>query len=335
MSQPLHPTPAPSDGPSRRTVLAASVAGSIVLGGCMAPRRDAPSGSGWSPLPDLPVGVAKFALAARGGRLFVMGGYDTLQRVWVLDPAAGRWQAGPPLPRGTDNAAGATVGDEVLAIGGEAGRALQRLDASGTRWSSGPDAPAVHFGAAAAVRASLVHVAGGWNADNRASASLVRHDVYDAAAASWRTAAPLAVARNAAGAATLAGRVWVVGGRAPGIRRGDQSPLASVEAYDPAADRWTAAAPLPIARGSLAVAALGAHVYAFGGEEADGRVSARVDRYDPGRDRWESLPPMPHAAHGLGAVTVGDAIIVVGGYAGGSDAVGTERATAWRYVPPA
>lgn len=329
------PMPTPLGGPRRRTVLAACTAGSLVLGGCEAPRRDTPAGSGWSPLPDLPVGVAKFALAARGGRLFVMGGYDTLQRVWILDPAADRWRAGPPLPRGTDNAAGATVGDEVLAIGGEAGRALQRLDASGSRWSSGPDAPAVRFGAAVAVRAGRVHVAGGWNADNRASASLVRHDVYDPAAAAWRTAAPLAVARNAAGAATLDGRVWVVGGRSPGIRRGDQSPLASVEAYDAAADRWNAAAPLPVARGSLAVAALGAHLYVFGGEEADGRVSARVDRYEPGRDRWESLPPMPHAAHGLGAVTVGDAIIVVGGFAGSSDAVGSERATAWRYVPPA
>lgn len=325
--------PLPPAAPPRRAVLATLAASGLVVAGCAAPRGGAPPA--WTRLPDLPVGVAKFGLAGLGGRLFVMGGYDTLPRVWVLDAGAAAWRAGPPLPRGTDNAGAAAVGAEVLAIGGEAGRALQRLDPDTGRWTSGPDAPAVRFGASVAALAGRVHVAGGWNADNRASASLVRHDVYEATAARWHTAAPLRVARNAAGGAALEGRFWVVGGRAPGIRRGDQSPLASVEVYDPAADRWRDAAPLPTPRGGLAVAALDGHLYAFGGEEADGTVSARVERYDPRRDAWQTLPPMPHAAHGLGAVAVGDAIVIVGGFAGPGDAVGSERAAVLRYRPPA
>ena len=37
--------------------------------------------------------------------------------------------------------------------------------------------------------------------------------------------------------------------------------------------------------------------------------------------------------HGLAAVVVNDGIQVMGGFAGASDAVGTESRQCWRYVP--
>jgi N-acetylneuraminic acid mutarotase len=67
----------------------------------------------------------------------------------------------------------------------------------------------------------------------------------------------LATARNAAGAAALGGRLYVVGGRAPGIRAGDQQSLASMEVYDPGSDQWQAGPALPAARASLAAVAAG------------------------------------------------------------------------------
>jgi hypothetical protein len=289
---------------------------------------------GWSRLADLPTGVAKFGVAAFGGQIYVLGGYDTRSTVWVYDIAGNSWSAGLRLPRGTDNVAALATSNRVWAIGGEAGLALQSFDPVARSWTRAPDAPAVRFAAAAGELAGRLHVAGGWNANNAASGSLTRHDIFDPALQTWSTAAPLAVARNAAGGAAVNGRFYVVGGRAPGIRRSDQQPLDSVEAYSPATDRWDAGPPLPSARGSLAVAALGGRLYAFGGEDTAGAVSNAVERLDPATGAWTALPAMPYRSHGLGAVAVGDAIYVMGGFTGASDAVGTESKALYRYTPP-
>ena len=289
--------------------------------------------AGWSRLADLPVGLAKFGVTALNGRLYVLGGYDTRSTTWVYDIAANTWSAGPALPRGTDNVAAAATADRVWAIGGEAGAALQSFDPVAGTWSAAPNAPAVRFAAAAGVLSGRLHVAGGWNANNATSASLTRHDIYDPALTSWVSAAPLPTARNAAGGTVLDGKFYVVGGRSPGIRSTDQQPLATVEIYTPGADRWDAAAPLPTARGSLAVAALGSRVYAFGGEDSTRAVSNAVERLDPATGAWTALAAMPYRSHGLGVVAVGNDFYVMGGFTGASDAVGTESKALYRYRP--
>lgn len=293
----------------------------------------APLPPGWTRLADLPVGQAKFGLAALGGRLCVMGGYDTRRTCWLYDLAADRWAAGPPLARGSDNLAGAAAAGRFWALGGEAGTAVQALAEEGGAWSLAAPAPAPRFAAACGVLDGRLHLAGGWNADNRASASLTRHDVFDPATGSWATAAPLRTARNAAAGAVADGRWLVLGGRAPGIRRDDQRPLDAVEQYDPAADRWSDGPPLPEPRASLAACTLGRSVFAFGGEGPAG-VAGTVWRLDPGAGRWQVLAPMPAPLHGLGAVAAQGAVYVLGGFGGASDAVGTESAALYRFQPP-
>jgi hypothetical protein len=290
--------------------------------------------AGWTRLADLPTGVAKFGVAALDGRIVVAGGYDTRSAVWVYDIATDTWSAGPPLPRGTDNVAALATSNRIWAIGGEAGRALQSFDPVARAWTRAPDAPAVRFAAAAGELAGRLHVAGGWNANNAASNSLTRHDIFDPALQTWTAAAPLTTARNAAGGAVANGLFYVIGGRAPGIRRSDQQPLASVEVYNPATDSWAAGPPLPTARGSLAVASLAGRLYAFGGEDAAGGVSNAVERLDPATGSWTTLAAMPYRSHGLGAVVVGQAIYVLGGFTAASDAVGSESKALYRYTPP-
>lgn len=289
--------------------------------------------AGWTRLADLPVGLAKFGVAAATGRLYVAGGYDTRSSLYIYDIAADRWDTGPAMPQGSDNLAMLAAGDRLYAIGGEARTAVQVLDPATNQWSAGPASPVIRFASAAAVLAGRLHLVGGWNYSNTSSDSLASHGVFDPAAQAWSAAAPLATARNAAGAAVVGDRLYVVGGRAPGIRANDQTSLASVEVYDPASDRWTAAPPLPTARGSLAAVALGGQIYALGGEGAPGTVSGAVERLDPFRGIWTTLPDMPAAVHGLGAVAVGDSIYVLGGFSGASDAVNTASRALYRYTP--
>ena len=287
---------------------------------------------GWTKLADLPAGVAKFGAAALGGKIYVVGGYDTRRTVWVYDIAANGWAAGPALPRGTDNVAALAADSRVYALGGEAATAVQVFDPVTQAWTAGPALPSVRFASAAAVLGTRLHVVGGWNANNSASASLASQAVFDLGTQTWSAGAALATARNAAAAAVLGGKLHIVGGRAPGIRANDQQSLASTEIYDPVTDQWTAGAALPTSRGSLAAVTFAGRLYAFGGESA-GTVSNAVERYDPATGAWTALTAMPYRSHGLGAVAVGDAIYVMGGFAGASDAVGTESVALYKYQP--
>lgn len=289
---------------------------------------------GWTRLADLPVGLARFGVAAVDGQIHVVGGYDTRRSSYVYDIASNTWTAGPALPRGTDNVAAVSAGGRVLAIGGEAGTALQVLDTASRVWSAGPSLPGVRFASAAARVGARVHVVGGWNADNSASASLASQVVLDLDRQTWGSGPALATARNAAGAAVIDDRLYVVGGRSPGIRANDQRSLGSMEVLSPGAAAWVAAPALPTPRAGLAVVALGGHLYALGGEATPGGVSDAVERFDPASGQWSALPAMPLRSHGLGAVAVGGSIYVMGGFTAPADAVGTESAALYRYTPP-
>lgn len=295
----------------------------------------APSPAGWTRMADLPAGVAKFGLAASGDKLVVAGGYDTSNASFVYDIASNSWTTGPALVRGTDNVVAVAGGGKVYALGGEASNALQIYDPVALRWSSGPALTIRRFAAAAGELNGRLHIVGGWNLNNGASASVDTHSAFELASQTWLNTAfaPLVPARNAAAAGVVDGRLCVAGGRNPGIRATDQQPLDRLDCYSPGSDSWSAEATLPTARGSLAVAVLGGKLYAFGGETASRSVSGAVERWDPQTRSWSALPAMPYAAHGLGAVAVGEAIYVMGGFTGISDAVGTESRQVWRYQP--
>jgi DNA-binding CsgD family transcriptional regulator len=76
--------------------------------------------------------------------------------------------------------------------------------------------------------------------------------------------------------------------------------------------RWKDRAPLPTPRKGLATIAYDGHVYAIGGESADG-VTGTVERYDPQADDWTSLADKPTAVADVAAALVGGEIYVPGG----------------------
>src|SRR6218665_1844607 len=77
----------------------------------------------------------------------------------------------------------------------------------------------------------------------------------------WVARAAMPIPRSEMAWATVArGRMHVVGGYGEGAVNRDYHHL-----YDPAADRWLDAAPLPRGANHVAVAAEGSRLYAFGG----------------------------------------------------------------------
>jgi DNA-binding CsgD family transcriptional regulator len=90
------------------------------------------------------------------------------------------------------------------------------------------------------------------------------------------------------------------------------TPEAVAATVSASVQRWQARTPLPTPRQGLAAIAYEGHVYAIGGESADG-VSGAVERYDPEADDWTSLADKPTTVADVAAALIGGEIYVPGG----------------------
>ncbi|MFJ9434312.1 hypothetical protein ACIRQY_32280 [Streptomyces sp. NPDC101490] len=133
----------------------------------------------------------------------------------------------------------------------------------------------------------------------------------------WRAGTPMPQARAEVGAATLDGRLYVVGGT---LQPDGGAPVwasDAVTSYDPRADRWSSHAPLPRPLTHVGVAALDGRLYAFGGftdiVHMDPQAVAYV--YHPARDRWSRLPDMPARLGSVAVSAVAGKLHLLGGRA--------------------
>ena len=136
----------------------------------------------------------------------------------------------------------------------------------------------------------------------------------------WRTAAPAQAKRTEVAAVTLRDKIYLVGGfEEPGL--GNLTNLAItplVEEYDPATDRWTTKAPLPVGLHHVGIGATGGRLYVIGGYRQSGlRVwhpVATLYAYDPNRDVWAELAPMPTPRGALAVAELEGRLYAIGGY---------------------
>lgn len=78
--------------------------------------------------------------------------------------------------------------------------------------------------------------------------------------------------------------------------------------------RWRYLAPLPHARGEVAVAEAGGKIYVLGGY-ADGFVDQPLnEEYDPVKNSWRGRAPMPRGLNHVGAVGLNGRVYCIGGF---------------------
>jgi len=276
--------------------------------------------STWTTLAPLPGGPRQeIAAAAIGDTIYVLGGFDDggrgTARVERYDVQTDRWTRAADLPMAVNHAGAGVVGQQLYAIGGFTGSSFQptaavfRYDAAGDAWTPVSALPSARGALAVVSLAGRLHALGG-----SGPASLTTHSVYDPAADAWTDLAPLpGVGRNHLAAVELDGFVYAVGGRRDG---GGQANVDALVRYDPAADTWTALAPLPTARSGIGAAVLHGRIVVMGGEVdpmAPSGVFPHVEMYDPATDSWMRLADMPVPRHGIWAVSIGPRIYVPGG----------------------
>jgi hypothetical protein len=121
--------------------------------------------------------------------------------------------------------------------------------------------------------------------------------------------------RNHLSAATVAGKVYALGGQF----RHDNNPLDVdlVHAYDPNTDSWSPAASLPFPRSHFEPGTFvwnGQIVIAGGRANTTGREAvADMTAYDPASDTWWTLPPLPGNLLAPTAALLEDRFFVTGG----------------------
>jgi non-specific serine/threonine protein kinase len=115
--------------------------------------------------------------------------------------------------------------------------------------------------------------------------------------------------RTEVGAATLGGRIVVVGGLTE-----DGAPSARADAFTPATGTWSRLPDLPVAVHHPLVASGGGRVYVaggYGGLLGAGNRLRTVFAFDGAR--WQALPRLPEPRAAGGAAFVGGRLYVVGG----------------------
>ncbi|HEU4371691.1 MAG TPA: kelch repeat-containing protein [Methylomirabilota bacterium] len=269
----------------------------------------------WTALTPMPSTRQEVAVAAYGGRVWVIGGFgagaEPVSTVEMYDPAQNIWETRAALPVPIHHPAAAVVGDRLFVIGGYTGGRVRwtALDSvyefvpSRETWEPRAPMPTPRGALAVAVLNGRAHALGG-GGESVSNA----HEVYDPATNRWARLNAMPTARDHLAAVAFQGRVWALGGRASFV--GEQ--YANVEIYDLATDSWRTGVPLPAGRGGLAAAALPDRILVFGGE-APLRIFSATEMWESAGRRWIAKEPMPTPRHGIGAAVLGGRVFVPAG----------------------
>jgi N-acetylneuraminic acid mutarotase len=157
-----------------------------------------------------------------------------------------------------------------------------------------------------------IYVIGGYPWNRKTVATIL---VYDSRTDKWQTTAPLPIALNHVMPAAVRGKIYVIGGQTSEQSEPDKAGFVNtVYEYDPAANRWTARAPMPSARSGGAAAVVDNKIYVAGGRPPAGHQFAV---YDPAADAWTGLPDLPTQRNHLAAGALDGKVYVFGGRFGG------------------
>ena len=283
----------------------------------------------WAVVAKLPSGRSDAAVASVNGRLCVIGG-TAGRSVDIYDPRSGQWSRKAGMPTRRWGAAACTVGSMIYGAGGWDGArvhdTVERYDVTEDRWDAVTSMPTARGWLSLTAVDGIIYAIGGETVelDVFDFDILDTVEAFDPTTGEWTERESMAEARNAHGAATLDGRMYIVGGWGSGGAAAN--PLDTMEIYDPETDRWEHGPdvdPMPEGgRSALSASTVGPFVYAIGGRGFDDLVGFgqrtnldRVERFDVRSQRWQVQPPLNVPQRDHSSVVIRGVIYVAGGSA--------------------
>lgn len=134
-----------------------------------------PRADRWERGRSIPQPLARYALVAFEGSLYLFGGWngtEIVPNVYRYNPETNQWQERTPLPEGRALAGAVVQEGRILVIGGESPHGAlssvlayypNREDTGETPWEEGPSLPEARRGLSATSIASMVYIVGGEN----------------------------------------------------------------------------------------------------------------------------------------------------------------------------
>jgi glucose/arabinose dehydrogenase/N-acetylneuraminic acid mutarotase len=245
-----------------------------------------PTRDRWRSLARLPDELNHIQSVTLHGRIYSIGGLrlvpgqpkPSVGTVWIYDPSTDAFSSGAPMPAGRERGAGgvAAWGGKLYYFGGlHEGVAVPWVDVYdpvADSWTSLPDMPRARDHFQAAIVDGTMYAIGGRAGDPLSPFGY--NDAYDLATGTWTTGlAPLPTPRGGYAVAVVQGHILVIGGEGGG------GVFATVEAYDPAADTWSALADMPTARHGIQAVVWHGHIFvAAGGARAGGGAPTDVNQ---------------------------------------------------------
>ena len=276
----------------------------------------AQSQGSWAMKAPVPARLNEVAVAAVGGKIYVMGGSVlgfTGPYHLEYDPANDTWRARAPLPRSLDHMGAVVLNGKIYTVGGFVGGGTHKdgqnsvfeYDPSLDTWRILAPMKAGRGSVGVAELEGKIHAIGGRAPDGTTVAT---HEVYDPATNTWKDLAPLPKARDHAAVTTAEGKIYFAGGRfGPSTE-----PTSMMDIYDPKANTWTSGPPMPTPRSGLAGVYYKGLFMVLGGELAP-NTFAENEAYDPKTKSWRTLAPMPGGRHGTAAATTGGHVYIAAG----------------------
>ena len=178
----------------------------------------------WAKKKNMPAPAHHVAVTSYRGKLYVFGGGTQVEpggsnwvptnKAWEYDPAADTWRELAPMSTARGAAVAVEVGGKMYVIGGASVHPGQKI---------------------VGLNATVPHRALGTNEE------------YDPATDSWGLLkARMPLARSGTAYGTFGGKIYVAGGEF--LDNDIVGTFRDLDAYDPAANRWTSFPPMPLAR---------------------------------------------------------------------------------------
>lgn len=299
----------------------------------------------WKFAAPLPTAVGEIYGTSIGGKIYVLGGLDDRPGIiapdgynWEYDPATDKWTARKKMPRPAHHIMIASLQNKIYVFGGfvrpAAYPAWQPIsnawvyDPATNSWKALAPMPTPRGAGQAVALDGKIYVIGGAMSNRPghpgtpiglgSPEQLVvgTVEVYDPAANTWQTRAPMPTPRNHFLAAAVNGKIYALDGRTGSCFVTKSGSTGLVEQYDPATNLWTLVGHDVIPRGDVVGAAHDGLIYVAGGEGqnfAQKYTIWLVDAFNPATRTWTRLPHMQIARHGFAAAFVGNQLHVIGG----------------------
>jgi N-acetylneuraminic acid mutarotase len=181
----------------------------------------------------------------------------------------------------------------------------------GGTWTQKADMPTARYIAGSAVVDGKIYVIGGAPFKGGTTAAV---EEYDPATDTWTRRADMPTARQSVAAAAVDGIIYAFGGVADiNPATGMGRAVRTVEAYDPATDKWVKKTHQPTALDASPVVVVDGIIYVIGGRGPHNTILSVVEAYDPATDTWTRKADMPTARFRHAGCVIDGRIYVFGG----------------------